>query len=121
MDGIVNPDLGRVLIEQLILFITRDTGSYSSSSASSKEHTPEVQAELDIVYKAADAQKKWKMKIKKGTNFIRGFFLWLFLWIRENSRTKMADLNLPFDNLVEVGFVKEIWVDRSFFVRTLEP
>jgi KUP system potassium uptake protein len=30
------------------------------------------------------------------------------LWIRENSRTKMADLNLPFDNLVEVGFVKEI-------------
>jgi KUP system potassium uptake protein len=114
MDGIVNPDLGRVLIEQLILFITRDTGSYSSSSASSKEHTPEVQAELDIIHKAADAQAptyimgKEEMKIKKGTNFMRGFFLWLFLWIRENSRTKMADLNLPFDNLVEVGFVKEI-------------
>jgi KUP system potassium uptake protein len=112
-DGIVSPNLGRVLIEQLILFITRDTGS-SSSSASSKEHTPEVQAELDIVHKAADAQApfyimgKEQMKIKKGTNFIRRFFLWLFLWIRENSRTKMADLNLPFDNLVEVGFVKEI-------------
>jgi KUP system potassium uptake protein len=51
---------------------------------------------------------KEQMKIKKGTNFGRKFFLWLFLWIRENSRTKMADLNLPFDNLVEVGFVKEI-------------
>jgi KUP system potassium uptake protein len=51
---------------------------------------------------------KEQMKIKKGTNFGRKFFLWLFLWIRENSRTKMADLNLPFDNLVEVGFIKEI-------------
>jgi KUP system potassium uptake protein len=55
MDGIVSPDLGRVLIEQLTLFITRDTGS-ESSSASSKEHTPEVQAELEVVHKAADAQ-----------------------------------------------------------------
>lgn len=32
----------------------------------------------------------------------------LFLWMRENSRTKMADMNIPFGNLVEVGFVKEI-------------
>jgi hypothetical protein len=31
-----------------------------------------------------------------------------FLWIRENSRTKMADTNVPFDCLVEVGLIKEI-------------
>jgi KUP system potassium uptake protein len=55
MDGIVKPELGRVLVEQLTLFITREIGS-ESSSASSKEHTPEVQAELDVVHKAADAQ-----------------------------------------------------------------
>jgi KUP system potassium uptake protein len=55
MDSIVSPELGRVLVEQLTLFITREIGS-ESSSASSKEHTPEVQAELDVVHKAADAQ-----------------------------------------------------------------
>jgi KUP system potassium uptake protein len=31
-----------------------------------------------------------------------------FLWIRENSRTKVADMNIPFDSLVEVDFGKEI-------------
>ena len=30
------------------------------------------------------------------------------LWIRENSRTKLADLDIDADNLVEVGFVKHI-------------
>jgi len=29
-------------------------------------------------------------------------------WIRENSRTKLADLDLDVDKLVEVGFVEDI-------------
>ncbi|TVY78242.1 Potassium transporter [Lachnellula suecica] len=111
-DDIVTPDLGRMVIEQLVLFITRDH-STSGSSASSVEHSPEVQAELGLVTKAAEAQMvyvmgKEQMTIKKGTNVFRKLFLMLFLWIRENSRTKMADMNIPFDQLVEVGFVKEI-------------
>jgi len=111
-DSIVTPDLGRVIVEQLILFVTRDRDS-SSSSASSKEHSPEVQAELDVIHRGADAQMtyimgKEQMTIKTGTGIVRKLFLTLFLWIRENSRTKMQDLNIPFDNLVEVGFVKEI-------------
>ena len=111
-DTIVSPDLGRVITEQLILFVTRDHTS-SASSASSVDHSPEVQAELEIINKAAQTQMvyimgKEQMTIKKGTNFARAAVLWMFLWIRENSRTKMADIGLPFDNLVEVGFVKEI-------------
>lgn len=111
-DSVVSPDLGRMIIEQLILFITRDTTS-SNSSASSVDHSPEVQAELEVINKAAEAQMtyvmgKEQMKIKKGTNIIRRVLLMAFLWIRENSRTKMADMNIPMDNLVEVGFVKEI-------------
>lgn len=111
-DDIVSPDLGRTVVEQLILFITRDTAS-STSSVSFVEHSPDVQAELSIINKAADAQMvyvmgKEQMKIKNGTNIFRQVLLMMFLWIRENSRTKMADMNIPFDNLVEVGFVKEI-------------
>lgn len=111
-DSIVTPDLGRVIIEQLILFITRDTESLSSS-ASSREHSPEVQAELESIQQGEKAQMtyimgKEQMTIKMGTNFVRKTFLMLFLWIRENSRTKMADLDIPYDSLVEVGFVKEI-------------
>ncbi len=51
---------------------------------------------------------KEQMKIRPGTNWVRWVVLGEFLWIRENSRTKMADLDIPFDHLVEVGFVKEI-------------
>ena len=69
--------------------------------------------ELEVVTKAAEAQMvyvmgKEQMKIRPGTNIFRKVVLLTFLWIRENSRTKMADMNIPFDNLVEVGFVKEI-------------
>ncbi|TVY57436.1 putative potassium transporter 12 [Lachnellula cervina] len=110
-DDVLTPNLGRLVVEQLILYITRD--HTSTDSASSVEHSPEIQAELDVVSKAADAQMvyvmgKEQMTIKKGTNIFRRLLFMLFLWIRENSRTKMADMNIPFDNLVEVGFVKEI-------------
>ena len=111
-DNVVTPDLGRLIVEQLILYITRDNSS-APENASSVEHSPEIQAELEILTKAAEEQMvyvmgKEQMKIKEGTNIFRRAVLWTFLWIRENSRTKMADMNIPFDNLVEVGFVKEI-------------
>ena len=111
-DSIVSPNLGRMITEQLVLFVTRDASS-SASCASSVEHSPEVQAELEVINKAAESQMvyvmgKEQMKIKQGTNIFRRVLLMTFLWIRENSRTKMADMNIPFDNLVEVGFVKEI-------------
>jgi KUP system potassium uptake protein len=112
-DSIISPNLGRTIIEQLILFITRDTESGNSSRASSKEHTPEIARELESVEKAATEQMvyvvgKEQMTIKVGTGIVRKVLLGAFLWIRENSRTKMADLDIPFDELVEVGFVKEI-------------
>jgi KUP system potassium uptake protein len=49
MDSIVSPNLGRLIFEQLILFITRG----NSSNASSVEHSPAVQTELDALNRAA--------------------------------------------------------------------
>ena len=111
-DSIVSPDLGRMTTEQLALFITRDTSS-PSSSASSVEHSPAVQAELELISKAAESQVvyvlgKEEMKIKPGTNIVRRVLLMAFLWLRDNTRTKVADMNIPSDMLVEVGFIKEI-------------
>lgn len=112
-DRILSPDLGRMITEQLVLHVTKNTARSATSSSSSVEYSPEVQAELNVINKAAESQVvyvmgKEQMKIKKGTNIFRKVLLMAFLWIRENSRTKMADMNIPFDNLVEVGFVKEI-------------
>ncbi|KAK5653067.1 hypothetical protein OQA88_9353 [Cercophora sp. LCS_1] len=118
MDDVLTPDLGRILVEQLILYITRDRSVAGSAdgSARSVHHTPEVQAELDALNKAFEDQMvyiigKEVMKVKRGggvMGFMRFMVLETFLWIRENSRTKLADLDIDADSLVEVGFVKTI-------------
>lgn len=114
-DKIVTPDLGRLIVEQLILYITRDNTTLSNggSLSSPRNHTLEIQREIDAINRAHEAQTvyvmgKEQMKIRPGTNIVRRVLLEAFLWIRENSRTKMADMNIPMDNLIEVGFVKEI-------------
>ncbi|ELR06180.1 hypothetical protein VC83_00733 [Pseudogymnoascus destructans] len=108
-DSIVSPDLGRLLAGQLTLFITRG----NSSNISPTEYPPAVQAELDALSNALASQLvyvmgKEEMKIRHGTNIFRRVLLMMFLWMRENSRTKMADMNIPTDSLVEMGFMKEI-------------
>ncbi len=51
---------------------------------------------------------KEQMKIKEGTNYAKGALLWIFLWIRDNTRTKIANLRVPTDKVIEVGFLKDI-------------
>jgi KUP system potassium uptake protein len=51
---------------------------------------------------------KGQMKIHMGTALWRRFVLVAFLWIRDNSRAKIANLRLQMERVVEVGFVKDI-------------
>jgi KUP system potassium uptake protein len=112
MDDVLTPELGREVVQQLVLYITRGKGAKGEVG----EYTPEVRGELEALEKAAEEQMvyvigKEVMKVKKDQGvkgFLRFMVLETFLWIRENSRTKLADLDIDADNLVEVGFVKEI-------------
>ncbi|KAK9384426.1 potassium transporter-domain-containing protein [Lipomyces mesembrius] len=111
-DDIVTPDLGRAIVEKLKWFIAGDTMPSTGTSALFT-HSLEVQAELDTLNRAYAAQTvyimgKEQMKIRRSSNFVRRTLLEAFLWMRENSRTKLADIEIPTDSLVEVGFVKEI-------------
>jgi len=119
-DQVVTPDLGHMLAQHLVLYITRDptatltdADGESGTGVQGGKYSPEIAKQFEALGRAADSQTvyimgKEQMKICKGTNVVRRLFLELFLWIRDNSRTKMADLNVPVDRLVEVGFVKEI-------------
>jgi KUP system potassium uptake protein len=51
---------------------------------------------------------KEQMKVKPGTRLWRRILLNTFLWLRENTRTKIANLPVSIDRVVEVGFVKEV-------------
>ena len=51
---------------------------------------------------------KEQLKIRAETNIFRKLLLRIFLWARDNTRAKIANLRIPTDKLVEVGFVKEV-------------
>jgi KUP system potassium uptake protein len=51
---------------------------------------------------------KEQMRISPKANFGRQILLRAFLWLRENTRSKVQALNVEVDKLVEVGFVKEV-------------
>lgn len=51
---------------------------------------------------------KEEMMIKPKTGIFRRVLLEIFLFLRHNTRNKMAHLKVPMDRLVEVGFVKQI-------------
>ena len=124
-DEVITPDLAAVVYQQIRLYILSEDPKSNlrpdDEDKSSEETTPATEkvggesynAELATL-DAAFAHKiiyiigKEQMKIKAKTNYFRKILLWAFLWIRDNTRTKMANLNVPMDRVIEVGFLKQI-------------
>lgn len=125
MDEVVSPDLGMLIYEQVRKFVVREAATKSEQEATtSSEPTGDVEgqlhfrdervaaelAKLDRAY----AQKvlyivgKGQMRIRTGTSILKKIGLATFLWIRDNTRAKIANLKLAMERVVEVGFVKEI-------------
>jgi len=67
-------------------------------------------ARLDRAYaaKIMYVVGKGQMRTRAGTPIFRRLVLSIFLWIRDNTRAKIANLRLAMDRVVEVGFVKDI-------------
>ncbi|OBS19478.1 hypothetical protein FPOA_11204 [Fusarium poae] len=113
MDDILTPNLAPIIVNELMTFITR--GPFPPDE---NDMPPEFRGELEALRAAEEAQTvylmgKQTMRVQEAekmgfTKFFRRIALEAFLWVRENSRTKLANLNINPDNLVEVGFVKEI-------------
>lgn len=51
---------------------------------------------------------KGQMRVRTDASWGRKAVLGVFLWIRDNTRAKIANLRLAMDRVVEVGFVKDI-------------
>lgn len=48
---------------------------------------------------------KEQLRILPSNNLLKRALLGMFLWVRENTRAKVAQLDVPVEKLVEVGFV----------------
>ncbi|KAJ5987669.1 hypothetical protein N7522_011917 [Penicillium canescens] len=127
-DEIITPDLASVIADQVRKYLTSRSPSVplgeegeekdsvapdSSMAEGSRDAHAFVGSEiahLEAAYthKVLYIVGKEQMKIKPDTALFRKSLLHVFLWIRDNTRNKMANLRLPTDNLIEVGFLKEI-------------
>ncbi|KAI9653659.1 MAG: hypothetical protein M1821_007006 [Bathelium mastoideum] len=92
---------------------TIETARKEKETSSSTEAKTAKSLELNMLEQAYEHQVlyiigKEQMKVKPKTGLIRAAFLHLFLFIRENTRTKIANLRVPMDRIIEVGFVKMV-------------
>lgn len=100
----------------------QEMNQFYTPTTSGKERAPPPQvnstdtAEIDIeLAKLEEAYAhqvlyiigKEEMHVKK-TGILRKVLLEIFLWIRSNTRTKIANLRVPTDRVIEVGFVKDV-------------
>jgi KUP system potassium uptake protein len=83
---------------------SEDVGAPAVGPASAQIAYLESAFEKEVVYIVGKEQ----MRIKHNTNLLRRIALNAFLWLRENTRGKIAAMKIPVDQLVEVGFVKEV-------------
>lgn len=73
----------------------------------------EVYKRLAELQKAYESQVvyvvgKEQLRLKNETSILRRVILSAFLWIRDNTRSKVQALDVAVDKLVEVGFVKQL-------------
>ncbi len=56
------------------------------------------------------------MRISDGTGLLRRVALEAFLWLRENTRTRIQARNVAVEELIEVGFVKEVKIEGPYHI-----
>ncbi|KAF5592010.1 potassium uptake [Fusarium subglutinans] len=105
-DSILYPGLAQDIVQQIVLSIARGRRNNTTD------------AELDLVQSSRKSPAVYilgKETIKIGwpsvrspKAYLRSWLLWIFLWFRENSRTKLADIDIDADKVIEVGFIKEL-------------
>jgi len=138
MDEVITPDLSSLVCEQVRDFIIKSavpfpvrevnirsdnnspTESEAKTTISSTEASNDSEnkqermvndlAKLELAFSRQVLYiiGKEQMKIRPGTKIWRKTVLRVFLWMRENTRTKVANLGIPTDRIVEVGFVKDV-------------
>jgi KUP system potassium uptake protein len=85
--------------------------AHSTSPSPSPSKTALALTHLNAAYTHQTLYIIGKSQLKilpTGSNIFRRTLLHVFLWIRENTRSKIAQLKVPTDRVFEVGFVKDI-------------
>ncbi|KAF8251827.1 putative potassium transporter 5 [Wilcoxina mikolae CBS 423.85] len=111
MDNVFTEDFGTVLLEQLRTFLEGEIGRVPEAGAPALVARAKKELEaLETAYKKQVIYifGKEQLHPKKEAKWVRRLLLGIFVWMRENTRSKPAEFGVQVDRLVEVGFVKEV-------------
>lgn len=137
MDEVITPDLAALIYDQVHQHIVsraldREGEKSSSSATDAKNPTVVVDSSSSEVRTTTPAPStgsttsrleslerayrhdilyiigKEQMKVRPKTNIVRKVLLETFLFLRDNTRAKIASLKVPMDKVIEVGFIKEV-------------
>lgn len=103
-DDVLKPGMARDLVAQIELSVSKSVRGVTTDELEELRRAHEAQ----VVYVLGKETMRIKSQGHKPAALIKRALLQTFLWIRENSRTKLADLDMDVDKMVEVGFLKEI-------------
>ena len=119
-ERIVSKDLANLIYDQLRHFITSGTDesiTFAPPENGANGNT-DPSREVEVLERAFGAQvlyvvgkEQLKIMLPKGlsiTGFLRSIFLNAFIWMRDLTRSKIQEMDLPYDRLIEVAFVKEM-------------
>jgi KUP system potassium uptake protein len=121
-DEIVTPDLGRLVTDHIQSYLLNEEAAMSpqEKKATVEDHDSSASdSALSASSPMADLQQavadqvvyivgKEQLRMGSTKNIFRKFFLALFMWLRENTRARVQQLDVEVDRLVEVGFIKDI-------------
>jgi KUP system potassium uptake protein len=119
-ERIVSKDLANLIYDQLRHFITSGTSEsvtfYPPGNGANGNIDPS--REIEVLERAFGTQvlyavgkEQLKIILPKGLSikgFLRSVFLNAFIWMRDMTRSKIQEMDLPYDRLIEVAFVKEM-------------
>lgn len=132
MDEVISPDLASLIYEQVRAHIVeqdrealldeegklaggQDEDNVSLPGSMDKRRVSSIpDAEALVKLQTAYEHEvlyiigKEEMRVKETNNFFRRGLLSIFLFFRENTRSKIANLAVQRDRVLEVGFVKDI-------------
>ncbi|PNS17832.1 hypothetical protein CAC42_1 [Sphaceloma murrayae] len=107
-DVIVQADLANVIHTQIRVYLLNQIPRNKTSLTLHNLEDDVDQLDCSYKHRVLYFVGKEQMKIRPTSSIFRKIVLSIFLWIRENTRQKIAELKLPQDQVIEVGFLKEI-------------
>ncbi|KAF2482537.1 putative potassium transporter 5 [Neohortaea acidophila] len=115
-DRVITPDLAQMIYEEIRRAIIHDSVQAPSESGNGAKEAKAVASIAARLQHLDDAFRhqvlymtgKEQMRISGRYNAFKRMVLGVFLWVRENCRTRIASLDIPVDRIVEVGFVHDL-------------